>query len=100
MNQLNMDRIFSNTLLMISGIILIYGLVFSNIFELLVHWDLRSIIDYTITYYFDFMIIGYIFICLQFAGYFELKYQQDYLTCSIMSILLTPLSLLLLEKND
>ncbi len=100
MKKINIDKTFSKTLLMISGIIFFYGIVSSNFFEPFLGWNFKQIIFYTISNYFDFLIILYIFICFQFAGYFELKYNQDYLICSVMSIILTPFSLLLLKNNE
>ena len=53
--------------------------------------------------YYDLLIVFYVFICLQISGYVELKYGKDYLTISILSILLTPLSLFFVvdgKKNE
>ncbi len=51
-------------------------------------------------YYFDFVIILYVFLCLQIAGYLELKYRQDFLTVSIISILFTPLAIFFVYRNE
>ena len=53
--------------------------------------------------YYDLIIVFYVFICLQISGYVELKYGKDYLTVSILSILLTPFSLFFIvdgKKNE
>ena len=53
--------------------------------------------------YYDLIIVFYVFICLQISGYVELKYGKDYLTVSILSILLTPFSLFFVgydKKNE
>ena len=53
----------------------------------------KDIIFFLIESYFDIIIIGYLFICLQLSGYVELKYGKDYLTVSMLSIFLSPISL-------
>ena len=53
--------------------------------------------------YYDLIIVFYVFICLQISGYVELQYGKDYLTVSILSILLTPFSLFFVldgKKNE
>ena len=64
---------------------------------------LKESIQNIFEYYFDFVIIFYFFLCLQIAGYLELKYRQDFLTVSItgkawrahdgQEIMFTPLDL-------
>tara|TARA_Y100001980_G_scaffold41478_1_gene18949 strand:+ start:108 stop:422 length:315 start_codon:yes stop_codon:yes gene_type:complete len=51
-------------------------------------------------YYFDFVIILYVFLCLQIAGYLELKHRQDFLTVSIISILFTPFAIFFVYRNE
>tara|TARA_B100000989_G_scaffold35924_1_gene22807 strand:- start:196 stop:501 length:306 start_codon:yes stop_codon:yes gene_type:complete len=50
--------------------------------------------------YLDIVIIMYVFLCLQIAGYLELKYRQDFLTVSIISILFTPFAIFFVYRND
>ena len=50
--------------------------------------------------YIDLLLIVYIFICFQIAGYIELKYKKDFITVSIFSIIFTPIYLLFVNKND
>jgi len=50
--------------------------------------------------YLDILIIIYVFLCLQIAGYLELKYRQDFLTVSIISILFTPFAIFFVYRND
>ena len=50
--------------------------------------------------YLDFVIIMYVFLCLQIAGYLELKHRQDFLTISIISILFTPLAIFFVYHNE
>ena len=51
-------------------------------------------------YYIDFVVIIYVFLCLQIAGYLELKHRQDFLTISIVSILFTPFAIFLVYRNE
>ena len=51
-------------------------------------------------YYFDFVIILYVFLCLQIAGYLELKHRQDFLTVSIVSIVFTPFAIFFVYRNE
>ena len=51
-------------------------------------------------YYLDFVVIFYVFFCLQIAGYLELKYRQDFLTVSIISILFTPFAIFFVYRNE
>ena len=51
-------------------------------------------------YYLDFVVIMYVFLCLQIAGYLELKHRQDFLTISIICILFTPLAIFFVYHNE
>ena len=51
-------------------------------------------------YYLDIVIIMYVFLCLQIAGYLELKHRQDFLTVSIISILFTPFAIFFVYRNE
>ena len=50
--------------------------------------------------YLDIVIIVYVFLCLQIAGYLELKHRQDFLTISIISILFTPFAIFFVYRNE
>ena len=50
--------------------------------------------------YLDIVIIGYVFLCLQIAGYLELKHRQDFLTISIISILFTPFAIFFVYRKE
>ena len=50
--------------------------------------------------YLDIVIIVYVFLCLQIAGYLELKHRQDFLTISIISILFTPFAIVFAYRNE
>ena len=51
-------------------------------------------------YYIDFVVIIYVFLCLQIAGYLELKHRQDFLTVSIISILFTPFAIFFIYRDE
>ena len=64
---------------------------------------LKDLFSILVAQYLDFVIISYVFLCFQLAGFIELKYKKDFMTTSILSILLTPISILFIlqsEKND
>ena len=94
------DKTLSMVVLLISGMVLMYGVGISNLELPQSDLDMGELFSQLIKTYFDIIIIGYIFICLQIAGYVELKYKQDYLTISLLSIILTPFSLLFIKLND
>ena len=100
MNTEQKDKFISVLFLLISVSLVIYGIGLAG-FEnpLPGSYFLNSPLNLS-NQYFDFILIGYVFICLQIAGYYELKYHKDYLTISIMCILLTPLSLLFIRSSD
>ena len=102
MNTESTDKTFSTILYLLSVMAIFYGLTQSNSILFLEGWILKDIIYLVANSYNDILIIGYVFICLQISGYIELKYGKDYLTISILSILLTPISLffILFDKND
>ena len=51
-------------------------------------------------YYLDFVVIMYVFLCLQIDGYLELKHRQDFLTVSIISILFTQFAIFFIYRNE
>lgn len=60
---------------------------------------IKDSISYILKFYLDIVVISYIFICLQIAGYLELKHKQDFLTMSLVSILLTPFATFFVYRN-
>jgi hypothetical protein len=54
---------------------------------------LKDIILFLFDNYLDFILIGYVFICFQIAGYVELDYKQDFITVFIIKYIFTPLSI-------
>ena len=61
---------------------------------------IKDSISHILKFYLDVVIISYIFICLQIAGYLELKHKQDFLTMSLVSILFTPFATFFVYKNE
>ena len=61
---------------------------------------LKDLFSMLMAQYLDFVIIAYVFICFQLAGFIELKYKKDFMTVSILSILLTPISILFILQNE
>ncbi len=94
------DKIISFVLLLFSISLVIYGIRLAGFENSMTGISFMKSLFKLGNQYFDFILIGYVFICLQIAGYYELKYHKDYLTISIMCILLTPLSLLFVRPSD
>ena len=97
------DKTLSGIFYLLTVMCLLYGmtdiggLVFTN--SIVSEKWLSSILNN----YYDLLIVLYVFTCLQISGYVELKYGKDYLTVSILSILLTPFSLFFVvdgKKNE
>ncbi len=95
------DKTLSGLLLILSGIVMIYA-VYSglDINSLQLNQINLNFIFNLIDSYLDLIIIAYVFICLQVAGYFELKYKQNYLMVSLISVFLTPISLLFIHDDE
>ena len=104
MNTASKDKTLSSILHLLSLMTILYGLTESDSVSIFKNWLFKDIIFFLIESYFDIIIIGYLFICLQLSGYVELKYGKDYLTISMLSIFLTPISLFFIiadkEAND
>ena len=61
---------------------------------------IKDIISIMMNQYLDFVLIAYVFTCFQIAGFIELKYKQDFIMISLLSIFLTPLSLIFILQNE
>ena len=94
------DKTLSIILLLFSCLVIIYGIGSTEITSIIKKWTKEEIFIYLVNHFLDIIFIGYVFICLQVAGYFELKYKQDYLICSILATLFTPISLLFIIQNN
>ena len=91
----------------ISGIILLItlGMVFYVFSDLGGPFNLdgktiKDMLSIMVNKYLDFVLIAYVFTCFQIAGFVELKYKQDFIIISLLSILLTPLSILFILQNE
>ena len=93
MNTVSKDKTISSILYLFSLMAILYGIAESDSVSIFKNWLFKDIIFFLIESYFDIIIIGYLFICLQLSGYVELKYGKDYLTVSMLSIFLSPISL-------
>ena len=94
------DRTISSIIILITLGLLLYAFSISDTVYSVEGRTLKDIFIYLIDNYLDFNLIIYVFICFQIAGYVELKYKQDFITTSFLSILFTPLSILFILQNE
>ena len=97
------DKTLSGILILLTIGVVLFALNSFDAFPKPNGQPLNEIISHLITHYLDIVIIIYVFTCLQIAGYLELKYQQDFLTVSVVSVLFTPLAVFFIferEKDD
>ena len=94
------DRTMSSIIILITLGLLLYAFSISDTAYSIEGRTLKDIFIYLINNYLDFILIVYVFICFQIAGYVELKYKQDFITTSFLSILFTPLSILFILQNE
>ena len=94
------DRTISSIIILITLGLLLYAFSISDTVYSVEGRNLKDIFIYLIDNYLDFILIVYVFICFQIAGYVELKYKQDFITTSFLSILFTPLSILFILQNE
>jgi len=94
------DKTLSRIILVLSGIIIFYGIGTTSWGNPLADATLIEYYNYLVDGYLDYILIGYLFICLQIAGYVELNYKQDYIFISIVCIFLTPISLFFIKIHD
>ena len=100
MNQEQKDKILSSIIAFITLALVTYLLSNSGVFNIQEGRTLKELFSFVMAQYLDFVLIAYIFICFQLAGFVELKYKKDFITVSILSILLTPISILFIIQND
>ena len=100
MKSMNRDKNLSGTLILLTlGFILyIAGSDGSSMIE--GSRTVKESILHIFEFYIDIVVIVYVFLCLQIAGYLELKHRQDFLTVSIISILFTPLAIFFVYRNE
>ena len=100
MNQEQKDKALSSIIAFITLALVMYLLSNSGVLNIQEGRTLKELFSLVIAQYLDFVLIAYIFICFQLAGFVELKYKKDFITVSILSILLTPISILFIIQND
>ena len=103
MKHENKDKTLSSIVTLITIALMVYLVFQSRIFNVQEGETLKDMFSMLMAQYLDFVIILYVFLCFQLAGFIELKYKKDFMTVSILSILFTPISILFIlqnEKND
>ena len=100
MKQENKDKTLSSIVTLITLSLVVYLVSQSGIVDVQGGKTLKDLFSMLMAQYLDFVIIAYIFICFQLAGFIELKYKKDFMTVSILSILLTPISILFILQNE
>ena len=100
MNQEQKDKTLSIIIALITLALVMYVLSDSGISNMQGDRTLKELFSLVMSQYIDFVLIAYIFTCFQLAGFVELKYKKDFITVSILSILLTPISILFIIQKD
>ena len=103
MKQENKDKTLSSIVALLTLALVVYLVFQSGIADVQEGNTLKDMFSMLMAQYLDFVIISYVFLCFQLSGFIELKYKKDFMTVSILSILLTPISILFIlqsEKND
>jgi|TARA_B100000959_G_scaffold154553_1_gene161975 hypothetical protein len=100
MNLEQKDKTLSGIIMLLTLAMVFYVFSYSGTSFDLEGRTIKDLISFIIEKYLDFAIIGYVFICFQLAGFVELKYKQDFITVSLLSILLTPFSILFILQNE
>ena len=100
MNQEQKDKTLSSIIVFITLALVMYLLSNLGVLYIQESRTLKELFSFVMAQYLDFVLIAYIFICFQLAGFVELKYKKDFITVSILSILLTPISILFIIQKD
>jgi len=100
MNQDQKDKTLSIIIVLITLALVMYLISDSGALNIQGGRTLKELFSLMIAQYLDFVLIAYVFICFQLAGFVELKYKKDFIMVSILSILLTPISILFILQND
>lgn len=105
MKKNNLDITISYSIILVTVALILFGMSESGSIVDTLNRTLKEYIFILFNYYLDFILIFYVFICLQIAGYVELKYKKDYLLISLIFILFTPFSIFFIirdktTKND
>ena len=100
MTYLDKDKNLSGILILITLGYILYVAGSDSSFSLNNSMTMKDILIHIFKFYFDILIITYVFICLQIAGYLELRHKQDFLTMSIIAILFTPFATLFVYRYE
>lgn len=100
MNQDQKDKTLSSIIVLITLALVMYLISDSGALNIQGGRTLKELFSLMIAQYLDFVLIAYVFICFQLAGFVELKYKKDFIMVSILSILLTPISILFILQNN
>ena len=100
MNQDQKDKTLSSIIVLITLALVLYLISDSGALNIQGGRTLKELFSLMMAQYLDFVLIAYVFICFQLAGFVELKYKKDFIMVSILSILLTPISILFILQND
>lgn len=100
MNQDQKDKTLSSIIVLITLALVMYLISDSGALNIQGGRTLKELFSLMMAQYLDFVLIAYVFICFQLAGFVELKYKKDFIMVSILSILLTPISILFILQND
>ena len=100
MNQDQKDKTLSSIIVLITLALVMYLISDSGALNIQGGRTLKELFSLMIAQYLDFVLIAYVFICFQLAGFVELKFKKDFIMVSILSILLTPISILFILQND
>tara|TARA_S200000501_G_scaffold375780_1_gene428710 strand:- start:938 stop:1252 length:315 start_codon:yes stop_codon:yes gene_type:complete len=96
----NKDKNLSGALILLTLGFILYIIGSDGGFIIEGSMTLKDVTAHVFEFYLDIIIIFYIFLCLQIAGYLELKYRQDFLTVSIISILFTPFAVFFIYRKE
>jgi len=100
MNTELKDKTLSTIFLLLSVALIVFALGNANIGQSIPTHNMFDFMYYLIDHYLDILLVSYIFICLQISGFVELKYKQNFITISLVSIFLTPFALFFIVSND
>ena len=99
MTSINKDKNLSGVIILFTLGFILYEAGSNESLGIESSMTIKYMISHILKFYLDIVIISYIFICLQIAGYLELKHKQDFLITSIISILFTPLATFFIYKK-
>ena len=99
MKKNNLDITISSSIILVTLALVLFGLSESGFVVDTLNSSFKESVFFLLNDYLDFILIFYVFMCLQIAGYVELKYKKDYLLISMICILFTPFSIFFIIKD-